>query len=703
MLVVPCGWRSAGDLTTTDLLQLASLSAPVTGITSLSGLELAANLAFLDLQENQITDVSPVRSLTQLTFLNLSYNPIRDVPPLAGLTNLTTLLLRADFLQQALFLEHMPSVTALALADNHISDLTPLRNLTNLRHLELENNPISTVAPLCELTNLADLYLGGVSITNAACVSCFTRLTSLSLPDNYITDLTPLLTLTNLHGLGLDGNPISDWSPLAALTNLDSLSVCGNSLTNLNWLTALGGLHSLWLSRNYVTDLSPLAGLTNLSSLDVSQNPARNYSTLASLTNLEVLYLCGNGLADLSFAADLRGLQELDLVGNSIADLTPVADLTNLLRLDVSLNLLTNISALEHWPELQTANLQQNLLDLAPGSEAMDVIQTLQHNGASVTYQPQLAPPQILVRPQWLLAAGQRSWLTFLLIDDASFWQQAPMVVAHSSNPNLLPESLVMSSHFSDLYFWDLALTPAIDQAGTATLTLAVTNYAGLWTNVTLQIQIQSPSPFDGESLDSPALAWSTTGDPPWFSQNAVSHDGLGAAQSGATDSTLQTTVTGPGTLRFWFKLQSDYYYTNAQLSATSQNSDLHGSEDLHRQGEIWQPEIVGLPAGEWVLKWSPSWDNWSFGGSNMLWLDQVSFVPGPPACRLELPPNPLPSGERELYLHGALGQNYAVEVPSDLRHWSSLTQVTCENFELTIRDWDVGGLARFYRARALP
>jgi hypothetical protein len=354
-------------------------------------------------------------------------------------------------------------------------------------------------------------------------------------------------------------------------------------------------------------------------------------------------------------------------------------------------------------PKLQSVSLYKNLLDLTLGSEAMGVIQTLQSNGVSVYYQPQLAPPQILIRPQWLVAAGQKSWLTFLLPDGADSRLQWPTVVAHSSDPGLIPEATLITSHSSDYFSWDLALTPAKDQAGTATLTLAATNYGGLWTNVTVQIQVVPPAPFDGESLDSPALTWSTGGDPAWFGQHAISHDGVGAAQSGGDNAWLQTTVTGPGTLRFWFKLESDYYYANAQLSMISQDSNLHGYEHLHRRGEIWQQEIVGLPTGEWVLKWSPSWDFWDFGGLNTLWLDQVSFVPGPPGCWLEPAAYELPNGERELSLHGAPGQSYEVEVSSDLRTWSPLTQVQCENFETAFRDWKLGASARFYRARALP
>ena len=60
-----------GDILNTDLIGLTSLTCESSGIVSLSGLEAATSLTFLDLNDNQISDISPLSTLTNLTFLDL--------------------------------------------------------------------------------------------------------------------------------------------------------------------------------------------------------------------------------------------------------------------------------------------------------------------------------------------------------------------------------------------------------------------------------------------------------------------------------------------------------------------------------------------------------------------------------------------------------------------------------------------------------
>jgi hypothetical protein len=61
-----------------------------------------------------------------------------------------------------------------------------------------------------------------------------------------------------------------------------------------------------------------------------------------------------------------------------------------------------------------------------------------------------------------------------------------------------------------------------------------------------------------GEALNATNLTWTTSGDAAWFAQTNASHDGIAAAQSGliavGQRSALQTAVTGPGTLSFWWR-----------------------------------------------------------------------------------------------------------------------------------------------------
>ena len=75
-------------LTLTDMLQLRTLTADSMNIYDLTGLEYAANLTSLSLQDNKIPNVLPLMTLSQLTTLDLRNNWISDVSPLTSLFNL---------------------------------------------------------------------------------------------------------------------------------------------------------------------------------------------------------------------------------------------------------------------------------------------------------------------------------------------------------------------------------------------------------------------------------------------------------------------------------------------------------------------------------------------------------------------------------------------------------------------------------------
>jgi hypothetical protein len=120
-----------------------------------------------------------------------------------------------------------------------------------------------------------------------------------------------------------------------------------------------------------------------------------------------------------------------------------------------------------------------------------------------------------------------------------------------------------------------------------------------------------------GWALNSPNLAW-TTEETPWFTQTAVTHDGLAALQSGDTSagdySAIQTVVTGPGSLSFWWKKSP-----RASLSSPALLADNVEGVTLHASGD-WVHQCVILAAGSHALKWN-------FAGPEAAWLDEVTFT----------------------------------------------------------------------------
>jgi hypothetical protein len=118
------------------------------------------------------------------------------------------------------------------------------------------------------------------------------------------------------------------------------------------------------------------------------------------------------------------------------------------------------------------------------------------------------------------------------------------------------------------------------------------------------------------------------------MSEESVTHDGLGAAQSGLiTDrqaSSLQTTVTGPGNLSFWWKVSSEEWFDCLTFY-------LDGVQQAAISGEVdWQPRVFELGSGSHALNWTYAKDLSVSSGRDAAWLDQVIFVTNPPVITLQ-------------------------------------------------------------------
>ena len=145
------------------------------------------------------------------------------------------------------------------------------------------------------------------------------------------------------------------------------------------------------------------------------------------------------------------------------------------------------------------------------------------------------------------------------------------------------------------------------------------------WGSTITVVYSPGTNPDLGAALNATNLAWTTFGDAVWFAETTNTHDGIGAAQSGiitnGQKSTIQTTVTGPGSLSFWWK-----------TAAITGSYSLEFSLDTNFGNSIYltQPWIqnytVSIPAGLHTLTWTA----YAFGSSNSIdaaFLDQVQFT----------------------------------------------------------------------------
>ena len=97
-------------------------------------------------------------------------------------------------------------------------------------------------------------------------------------------------------------------------------------------------------------------------------------------------------------------------------------------------------------------------------------------------------------------------------------------------------------------------------------------------------------------------------------------------AQSGgithSNNTWIEASITGPGTLRFWWKVSSQ---TNADtlifLAGTTEWARTSGEAD-------WERLSFNVPPGTLTVRWTYTKDGSTNGGLDRAWLDEVDFLP---------------------------------------------------------------------------
>ncbi|RZN42922.1 MAG: hypothetical protein EFT35_01460, partial [Methanophagales archaeon ANME-1-THS] len=93
-----------------------------------------------------------------------------------------------------------------------------------------------------------------------------------------------------------------------------------------------------------------------------------------------------------------------------------------------------------------------------------------------------------------------------------------------------------------------------------------------------------------GEAVDNTALSWTTGGAANWFAETTTYYYGGDAAQSGVIshnqDSWMQTTISGPGTLSFYWKVSSErnYDWLEFYIDGLRQPDRISGEIDWHQR-----------------------------------------------------------------------------------------------------------------------
>jgi hypothetical protein len=637
------------------MLGLTNLDISSMGVSNLFGLETALNLETLNASANQIHDITPIAGLSNLKSLNLSHDLSIDYSMIGGLTNLSSLALNSDFLTNIDFLEKLTGLTSLSLADNAITNVTVIRAMTEIQSLDLSDNPIENVSVLSNLPALQQLMLNNTSLADIRFLTNFPNLIWLSLNQNSIADPTPLVNLQSLVSLFLEGNEI----------------------TSLDFATNLAGLRCLDLQNNRITDISALEQMSPISSCNLSDNCvdiSNGSAAMKTINSLSWHILCwfqheiptlavpsnwtipANRTTPIAFRASdgdvywgwpdgmmataepspsgLIAIQTLDVLGSEwqwckwLVSITPTTNQTGTGFVSVTVadhcfSSTADIQITVEWPTnvvFADYNLEQAIrstLHLFQG----DITTADLKNVTSLQ-----APSSAIINLSGLQWAVN---LTNLDLSGNYISDLSPLRgLTNLHSLNLAKNSLTQISVLAELPLLNTVDVSGnwLDTSAGAATWETITSLTDRNVAVACASQTTPPNAVNaiGNAVEAPNLQWVSGGDAPWFVENQDAQNGTAAAQSGiiadSQNSWLATTVTGPITLSFWWKVSSEKNYDQLQLYANGMLVDaISGQTD-------WQQRRLSLTAGNQELMWLYSKDQTLTEGHDAAFLDHLVF-----------------------------------------------------------------------------
>lgn len=127
--------------------------------------------------------------------------------------------------------------------------------------------------------------------------------------------------------------------------------------------------------------------------------------------------------------------------------------------------------------------------------------------------------------------------------------------------------------------------------------------------------------------LDNTKLTFTTGGSASWFGQKTVTHDGVDAARSGSIthnqNTWMQTTVTGPGIISFW------WYASSQGVSSDYLEFAVNGVSKgkIGGTAAAWTKCSYSLGSGSHALKWTYKKNSSTSSGLDAGFVDQVEWT----------------------------------------------------------------------------
>ena len=256
--------------------------------TDLSIIAAMPKLQRLTLNDCSLSTVSGLETAQSLTYLNLSNNTIRNLEPLAYLMKL-----------QEIDLQH-----------NALTSLTSLSGLTELQKLNVSYNSLTSVAPIATCTKLTRLEATNNAIASLSGIDNLPKLEYLSVNHNDLTDISMVSSRTTLKELHVANNEITDISSLSALLNLEVLDFSSNAVESLPAFASDANLRIIDGSHNSVSSLDSLKNQMHLTHVYMDYNKLKSVTALENCYKLVLVNVYGNEIDD------VKALTEHDIIVN---------------------------------------------------------------------------------------------------------------------------------------------------------------------------------------------------------------------------------------------------------------------------------------------------------------------------------------------------------------------------------------------------
>ncbi|MCD6573531.1 MAG: hypothetical protein J7K95_05510, partial [Thermoplasmata archaeon] len=155
-----------------------------------------------------------------------------------------------------------------------------------------------------------------------------------------------------------------------------------------------------------------------------------------------------------------------------------------------------------------------------------------------------------------------------------------------------------------------------------------------------------------GEAVDNTQLSWSTGGNANWFGEVDTYYYDHDAAQSGdigdSENTWIKTTVDGPGTIKFYWKVSSEQNYDYLRFY-------IDGSQKAKISGNVgWQQKTYSVGSGSHELMWKYKKDGSVSNGDDCGWIDKVEWIPeqNQPPANPSKPSGPTSGYVGEIYTY---------------------------------------------------